>query len=87
MFPYIEIGQLRFPSYGLLLCLAILAGVRLAVTRAGRHGLARGLVYSAASLAVLVALLGAKLTDLLIHRGTLAPGVLIVGGGTFLGKT
>lgn len=84
MFPFLAIGRLQLPIYGLLLCTAILFGVRVSVARAERHGLPRNTVYTIASLAVLVALLGAKLTDWLIHPGN-EPARLVAGGGIFLG--
>jgi len=85
MFPFLNIGRQQVPTYGLLLCVAIVLGVRMAVARAERYGLPRSFAYTAASLAVLVALLGAKLTDWLIHLRTFSPSRLIAGGGTFLG--
>src|SRR5436309_10571959 len=84
MFPFLVVGRLQLPIYGLLLCTAILIGVRVSVARAERHGLPQTAVYTVASLAVLVALLGAKLTDWLIHPGN-GPARLVSGGGTFLG--
>jgi len=85
MFPFIELGPLRLPSYGLLLCVAILVGVQMAVARAEKHRLPPSFVYSTAALAVLVALLGSKITDWLIHRGEFPLGKIVSSGGTFLG--
>jgi phosphatidylglycerol:prolipoprotein diacylglycerol transferase len=85
MFPFIELGRLRLPTYGLLLGVAILLGVWMAVARAERYKLAANATYTTASLAVLVALLGAKLTHWLIHRSTLLPSAMISSAGTFLG--
>ena len=84
MLPFLGIGPLQLPTYGLLLCTAILLGVRLSVARADRHGLPRNAVYTIASLVVLVALLGAKFTDWLIHAENGAAR-LVSSGGTFLG--
>jgi phosphatidylglycerol---prolipoprotein diacylglyceryl transferase len=85
MFPFVSVGHERIPTYGLLLCMAILLGVRMAAARAERYSLPKGFVYNAASLAVLVALLGAKLTGWLIHLRTFSPNPSISGSGTFLG--
>lgn len=84
MLPFIELGPVKVPSYGLLLCVAILAGVRMAVTRAEWNGLRREFVFSAASTAALAGIVGAKLTDWLLPGPNSWEG-MITGGGTFLG--
>ncbi len=81
----LEIGGFRLPTYGVLLCVAILAGIWMAVRRAERHGLSRDFVYSTATLAVLTALVGAKLTDWLRFGEAYTWRALLTSAGTFLG--
>ncbi len=81
----IEIGSFRLPSYGVLLCIAILAGIWMAVRRAESHGLSRDFVYSTATLAVLGALIGSKLTDWLRFGEAYSWKYLLTSAGTFLG--
>ncbi|HEV2495079.1 MAG TPA: prolipoprotein diacylglyceryl transferase family protein [Terriglobia bacterium] len=83
--PFIDLGLFRAPTYGLVLCVAILVGVRLAVKRTQDLGIDREFAYAYLSLTVVVALLGAKLTDWIIARGALSLNTLASGGGTFLG--
>lgn len=86
LLPFIELGPLKLPTYGLMLCISILAGVQMAVSRAERHGLAPNFVYGAASVAALVAILGAKLTDWAVRGGgPIQLSTLLTGAGTFLG--
>lgn len=85
MHPFLQFGPVNVPTYGLLLAVAILVGVWMAVARAARMGLSRVVVYTSASVAVLAALLGAKLTDLLILRRVHTAAGLVSGAGTFLG--
>lgn len=85
MFPFLHLGGLKLPTYGLLLCVAILVGVRLSVARAEKHDLPPNFVYATASVAILVALLGARLTDWLVHPGPISLGGVGSGAGTFLG--
>ncbi len=73
------------PTYGLLLCVAILLGVPMAVKRTQAQGIDREFAYAYLSLTVVVALLGAKLTDWMLARGALSLYTLAFGGGTFLG--
>ena len=84
MLPFIQVGSLKLPAYGLLLCTAILLGVWMAVRRAAKLRLSSDFVYLTASVAVLVALVGAKLGDLLIRGGKFSLGTLVTGAGTFL---
>ncbi len=81
----LEIGGFRLPTYGVLLCVAILAGIWMAVRRAERHGLSRDFVYSTATLAVLAALIGARLTDWLRFGELYTWRALLTSAGTFLG--
>jgi phosphatidylglycerol---prolipoprotein diacylglyceryl transferase len=85
VYPFIDLGLFRLPTYGLLLCVAILLGVPMAVRRMEEVGIDREFAYAYLSLTVTVALLGAKLTDWIIARGSLSPNTLVFGGGTFLG--
>lgn len=85
MHPFINLGPFRLPTYGLLLCLAILVGVPMAVKRAQKQKIDGELVYAHLSGTVLIALLGAKLTDWMIARGSLSLTTLVSGAGTFLG--
>ena len=85
MHPFIDLGLFRLPTYGLLLSGAILVGVRLAVKRTQELGIDREFAYAYLSLTVVVALLGAKLSDWIIARGALSLNALASGGGTFLG--
>lgn len=85
MLPFIHLGPIKLPVYGLLLATAILLGVHLAARRAARHGLARDFVFSTAALAVLAGLVGAKLLDWMLHYETYSLETLISGAGTFLG--
>lgn len=84
MFPFLQLGPIRVPSYGLLLCAAIIVGAEWARMRAPRYGLDPRLTYRAASLAVLAALVGANLSEALL-RGQ-SPLAIWRGGnaGTFL---
>ena len=84
MLPFVQIGPIQLPTYGLLLCAAILLGVRMASQHAARLRLSPDFVYATASVAVLVALLGAKLGDWLIRGGTFSMTTLVTGAGTFL---
>lgn len=81
----IEIGSFRLPTYGVLLCIAILVGIWMAVRRAERHGLSHDFVYSTATLAVLGALIGSKLTDWLRFGEAYSWESLLTSAGTFLG--
>jgi phosphatidylglycerol---prolipoprotein diacylglyceryl transferase len=83
--PFIDLGLYRVPTYGLLLCVAILLGVTMAVKRTQDLGIDREFAYAYLSMTVMVALLGAKLTDWIIARGVLSLNTLAFGGGTFLG--
>lgn len=86
MLPFVELGPLKLPTYGLMLCISLLAGIQMAVARAERHGLERSFVYTTASVAALVAILGSKLSDWLIRgSGALSLGTALTGAGTFLG--
>ena len=85
MYPFIDLGLFRLPTYGLLLCVAILLGVPMAVKRTQDLGMDREFAYAYLSLTVVVALLGAKLTDWVIARGALSLNTVAFGGGTFLG--
>jgi len=83
--PFVDLGLFRLPTYGLLLCVAILLGVPMAVRRIQEVGIDREFAYAYLSMTVMVALLGAKLTDWIIARGALCLNTLASGGGTFLG--
>ena len=72
MYPFIDLGLFRLPTYGLLLCVAILLGVPMAVSRSRVLGIDREFAYAYLSVTVVVALLGAKLTDWIIGRGVLS---------------
>ncbi len=85
MHPFIDLGLFRLPTYGLLLCVAIILGVSMAVKRTQDLGIDREFAYAYLSMTVAVALLGAKLTDWIIARGALSLNTLAFGGGTFLG--
>ncbi len=85
MHPFLDLGLFRLPTYGLLLCVAILLGVSMAVKRLQKLGIDREFAYAYLSLTVLLALFGAKLTDWIITRGALSLNTLASGGGTFLG--
>ncbi len=85
MHPFIDLGLFRLPTYGLLLCVAIILGVSMAVKRTQDLGTDREFAYAYLSMTVAVALLGAKLTDWIIARGALSLNTLAFGGGTFLG--
>ena len=85
MFPFIDLGLFRLPTYGLLVCVAVLLGVPMAVKRTQDLGIDREFAYAYLSLTVVVALLGAKLTDWILARGALSLNTLAFGGGTFLG--
>jgi phosphatidylglycerol:prolipoprotein diacylglycerol transferase len=86
MMPLIHLGPLWLPAYGFMMSIAVLAGVKFAVYRAGRHGLDSQFVYFAGSLAALTALVMAKLLNVAIHpvASWRTPGVLVTGAGTFL---
>jgi phosphatidylglycerol---prolipoprotein diacylglyceryl transferase len=87
--PFIHLGLFRLPTYGLLLCVAILLGVSMAAKRMQKLGreleIDREFAYAYLSLTALAALFGAKLTDWIIARGAVPLSALAVGGGTFLG--
>jgi phosphatidylglycerol---prolipoprotein diacylglyceryl transferase len=85
VYPFIDLGLFRLPTYGLLLGVAILLGVQMTVKRTQDLGIDREFAYAYLSLTVVVALLGAKLTDWIIARGALSLNTLAFGGGTFLG--
>ena len=85
VYPFIDLGLFRLPTYGLMLCVAILLGVSLGVKRTQDLGIDREFAYAYLSLTVVVALLGAKLTDWIIARGALSLNTLAFGEGTFLG--
>jgi phosphatidylglycerol---prolipoprotein diacylglyceryl transferase len=85
VYPFINLALFRLPTYGLLLCLAILVGVPMAVKRTQDLGIDRERAYAYLSIAVAVALLGAKVTDWVIACGSLSLRTLVFGGGTFLG--
>jgi len=85
VYPFIGLGLFRLPTYGLLLCVAMLLGVPMAVRRTQDLGIDREFAYAYLSVTVVVALLGAKLTDWIIARGALSLNTLAFGGGTFLG--
>lgn len=85
MYPFVDLRLFRLPTYGLLLCVAILLGVPMAVRRMQEVGIDREFAYAYLSLTVGVALLGAKLTDGVIAGGALSLNTLAFGGGTFLG--
>jgi phosphatidylglycerol---prolipoprotein diacylglyceryl transferase len=86
MMPLIHLGPLWLPAYGFMMSIAVLVGVKFAVSRAGRHGLDSQFVYYAGSLAALTALVMAKLLNVGIHpvESWRSPGVLVTGAGTFL---
>jgi len=84
MLPFIQLGPLKLATYGLLLCMAILLGVWMAVRRAAKFRLSPDFVFLTASVAVLVALVGAKLGDGLIPGHGFSLGTLLTGAGTFL---
>ena len=83
MFPFIDLGLFRLPTYGLLVCVAVLLGVPMAVKRTQDLGIDREFAYAYLSLTVVVAL-GAKLTDWILARGALSLNTLAFGGGTSL---
>ena len=85
MLPFIELGPLKLPTYGLMLCIALLAGIQLAVSRAPRHNLPPQFVYTSATVAALVAVLGGKLTNILLLGASLEFNALATNAGTFLG--
>ena len=85
VYPFIDLGLFRLPTYGLLLCVAILLGVPLAVKRTRDLRIDREFAYAYLSLTVVVALLGAKLTDSIVAPRALSLNTLAFGGGTFLG--
>jgi len=84
--PLVHLGPLWLPAYGFMMSIAVLAGVKFAVYRAGRHGLDSQFVYYAGSLAALTALVMAKLLNVAIHpiEYWRSPGALVTEAGTFL---
>jgi phosphatidylglycerol:prolipoprotein diacylglycerol transferase len=86
MMPLIHLGPFWLPAYGLMMSIAVLSGVKLAVYRAGNHGLYPRFVYYAGSLAALTALVMARLLHVAIdpvaYWRSLEP--LVTEAGTFL---
>ena len=85
MFPFIELGPLKLPTYGFLLCVTLLVGIQWAVARAPRFGLPQEFVYRTSALAALVAVLGSKVTDWIIRGGRVSFEAVFTAAGTFLG--
>ncbi len=85
MLPFIELGPIKLPTYGFLLCVSLLAGIQWAVARAPRFGLPADFIYTLSCVSALVAVVGAKLTTWAIAGvpGTLE--VMFTTAGTFLG--
>jgi phosphatidylglycerol---prolipoprotein diacylglyceryl transferase len=86
MMPLIHLGPFWLPAYGLMMSIAVLAGVKLAVYRAGKHGLDPQFVYYAGSLAALTALVMARLLHVAIDPVAYwrSLGPLVTEAGTFL---
>ncbi len=76
MLPFLELGPARVPTYGLLLAVAVLAGVVLTARLAAAQGLPRQSAFNIASLAVLASVLGARLPAGFSPRGG---GVFLAG--------
>lgn len=85
MYPYLHLGTLALPTYGILLSTAVLAAVFLGIYRAPFYGFNREFALYVASLTVFTGAVGAKLQlvfrrpDFLLH-----PRSLLSAGGTFL---
>ncbi len=85
MFPFIHIGPLTLPTYGILLATSLLVGIQWGVARAPKLGLPAPFIYSTGALCSLVAVLGTKVTDWIIRGGNVSFEAMITAGGTFLG--
>lgn len=84
--PILRLGPLALPAYGLMMSITILCAVQLGTRQAAKFGLDRDAVYLDTSLAILAALLGARIFDLAMRRASLrdAAAIFISGAGTFL---
>ncbi|MGB7284739.1 MAG: prolipoprotein diacylglyceryl transferase [Candidatus Acidiferrum sp.] len=86
MLPYVHLGSLTLPTYGLLLATAVLCSAWLAVSRAPRYGFEKKFAIHVTAYAVFAAVLGCRLGDLAIHPALYwhSPEAFFHSGGTFL---
>lgn len=61
MLPFLELGTVRLPTYGLLLAVAVLLGVTSTARRAAAQGIPRHQALGTAALAVFASLAGARI--------------------------
>jgi phosphatidylglycerol:prolipoprotein diacylglycerol transferase len=86
VFPYIHIGGLLFPTYGLIVAIAVASSCWLAIARAPRYGIATPFMVRVTAYTVLSAVVGCRLGDVVVHPSLYwnSPAALWRSGGTFL---
>ena len=86
MLPYIHLGALTLPTYGLVVATAVLCSVCLAIYRAPRYGFETQFAVHVTAYTVFTAIVGCRLGDVIIHPSLYwhSPQALLHTGGTFL---
>lgn len=86
MLPYLHLGSLSLPTYGLLVATAVACSAWLAIARAPRYGMDTRFAIRVTAYTVLTAVVGCRLGDVAIHPALYwnSPDTLLHSGGTFL---
>jgi phosphatidylglycerol:prolipoprotein diacylglycerol transferase len=86
MVPFVHLSGITFPTYGLLLGVAIVSAACLAVSRAPSYGIGKNFAWFVTGFTILSAIVGCRLGDFVIHPALYwhSPQALLRSGGTFL---